>query len=138
MSEEPSRRRQREGEEEETGAQKTADAVAEVAEDDKEVAQKALDEEFLDSCLFGTREHVEEALKKGANLITTDTTAQTGLMLACWREDWSEALPIAKLLLRKSSLFCLLTSTVGTHCTSRVGFRHWRWSSSWCRRAPGR
>ncbi len=67
MSEEPARRRrQREGEEEEeTGAQKKADAVAEVADDGEEGAQKALDEELLDLCFDGTREHVEGALKRG-------------------------------------------------------------------------
>ena len=69
--------------------------------DEDAEAQKLLDQDFLDACWWRTQDEVMEMLQKGANLCATNSVSQTGLILSCMRNDWSDALPVVKLLLCK-------------------------------------
>jgi ankyrin repeat protein len=63
--------------------------------------QVRLNEALLSACWEGSVAQVRKALRRGAHVNAENQDAQTGLVLACVRDDWDVALPLVKLLLSR-------------------------------------
>jgi hypothetical protein len=73
-------------------------------EDEGEMGEQHIaNEALLRACLEGSLAEVQHALRSGASVTATTEWGETGLILACYRDDWDAALPVVQVLLGAGS-----------------------------------